>query len=102
MHGEAVAIGMVCAARLANLLGLFSSAEEKRQLKVIRQLRLPVSLSGLHLKTETILSAMMRDKKRKTGKLRFVLPTRIGRVVIKEDVWFILIRKVILERGGKP
>jgi 3-dehydroquinate synthase len=101
VHGEAVSIGMVCAARLANRLKIFSLSETKRLVKVLENLHLPVSLSGLDLEREDILSGMMHDKKKKAGKLRFVLPVKIGKVVLRENIPQKLLKEVIDESLGK-
>jgi 3-dehydroquinate synthase len=101
VHGEAVSVGMVCAAALAVRLNLCSQGAARRQFALLRALGLPVSLAGLNLHTNAILSAMARDKKKKAGKLRFVLPEKIGRVVIREDIALAEVRKVIQESGGK-
>ena len=101
LHGEAVAVGMVCAARLAVTLKLFSPAEEKRQYDLLRALRLPVSLSGLRLHIPRVMDAMQRDKKKRGGRLQFVLPVRIGGVVIKNNVPLSLVQRAIRETSGK-
>jgi 3-dehydroquinate synthase len=100
-HGEAVSIGMVCAARLAVKLELFSAAEAERQNRLLEKLGLPISLSGLKLATHKILCGMTRDKKKHAGRLCFVLPVKIGKVVIREDVPGGLVRKMIEEVGGE-
>ncbi|MSR77854.1 MAG: 3-dehydroquinate synthase [Candidatus Omnitrophica bacterium] len=101
LHGEAVAIGIVCASRLAVALKMFSEVEEKRVVALLQKFDLPVSLSGLSLKMASVLQAMQRDKKKSAGKLRWVLPTHIGDVLVRDDVPLPLIRKVIREAGGK-
>jgi 3-dehydroquinate synthase len=101
LHGEAVAIGMVCAAELAVLLGLLSPLEAQRQRQLLERLHLPVSLRGFHLRVRDVLFAMMRDKKKRGGALRFVLPVRMGRVVIREAIPIPLIRRVIFSAGGR-
>lgn len=95
MHGEAVSVGMICAARLASRLGLFSVADERRQSQLILKLGLPVSLSKFKIKLQAVLPAMNRDKKKSSGKLKFVLPDRIGHVVIRKDIPAHLIRESI-------
>ncbi len=96
-HGTAVALGMLCAGRLAAKLGLWTKAEEKRQARVIHALPGLKRLQELSLKTDKILFSMARDKKKKDGRLRFVLPVRLGKVAIRENVPAGLIRKVIEE-----
>ncbi|MCM8775882.1 MAG: 3-dehydroquinate synthase [Candidatus Omnitrophica bacterium] len=102
MHGEAVAVGMACAARLAVHLRICSPACEGRLCALLQKLHLPVSLSGLDLETARILEAMTYDKKKRGGDLRFVLPTRIGQVVIRDRIPRHLVKKVIHESGGIP
>ena len=101
LHGEAVSIGMACAARLACLLNMLSHFETGRILTVLKRLKMPVSLDGLNLDADQILLAMGRDKKKKAGRIRFVLPVRIGKVVVREDVPAALVRKIINEKGGR-
>lgn len=100
LHGEAISVGMVCATRLAVLTKMLSPREEKRILDLLKRLRLPTRLPR-GLKTEKILVAMSRDKKKSAGSLRFILPVRIGKVRIKEGVPPRLIRRVIEEVGGQ-
>ena len=100
-HGEAVSIGMVCAARLAGRLKLFPNADCRRLERLLKNLKLPVSLAGLGLAASKILSAMKRDKKKKAGRLRFILPVRIGKVVAREGIPLGLVQKILLESGAK-
>jgi 3-dehydroquinate synthase len=84
LHGEAVAIGMMCAARLAERLGRVDAAFVQRQKSLLIALGLPVELpSADH---DALLDAMARDKKSQAGRLRFVLPTRLGHVELVADV----------------
>lgn len=78
LHGEAVAIGMLCASRLAEHLGRVDEAFTGRQHDLLAALRLPIELPRLN--RDQILRAMMHDKKVEHGRLRFVLPTRMGHV----------------------
>lgn len=98
-HGEAVAIGMACAARLAAMKKMFPAKEEARMLRLIERFHLPVSLSGLDLRVEDIMCAIQRDKKKKSGRLRFVLPRGIGKVSVCEGISSRLIQKAIEEAG---
>lgn len=78
LHGEAVAIGMQCAARLARQLGRIDDALVQRQQDLLLALGLPVAVPALE--EEALLAAMQRDKKVEHGRLRFVLPSRLGHV----------------------
>jgi shikimate kinase/3-dehydroquinate synthase len=84
LHGEAVAIGMVGAAKLSQHLGLLSSDVVERQQALLQKFGLPVGFTGLDL-TE-ITKAMEVDKKVKEKAIRWVLLQDIGRVVIRSDV----------------
>jgi 3-dehydroquinate synthase len=84
LHGEAVAIGMLCASRLAERLGRVDRAFTARQRKLLASLKLPVDFPAVD--HEAILAAMGRDKKVEHGRLRFVLPSRMGHVELVGDV----------------
>ena len=83
-HGECVALGMVAASRLAVRLGLLDQPSCDRITRLIAATGLPTG--GVTLPTDDILHAMLFDKKVKSGKVRFVLPDRIGHVIIRDDV----------------
>ena len=85
LHGEAVAIGMVCASRLAERLGRIGPDVTRRQVDLLKALGLQVDLSK-SLAPDAVLRAMRLDKKAVAGKLRFVLPTRMGHVETVKDV----------------
>ena len=84
-HGEAVSIGMNCAAQLAVNLGMFSETDFQRQRALLKRAQLPITLPA-DLTPEALCDAMYLDKKTLGGKLRLILPTRIGEVVIRDDV----------------
>ena len=50
---------------------------------------------GMTLDVDEVVNAMAFDKKVKAGKLRFVLPDRIGHVVIRDDVPIDLVRRAV-------
>ncbi|MDE0314273.1 MAG: 3-dehydroquinate synthase [Candidatus Poribacteria bacterium] len=84
-HGEAVSIGMNCAAQLAVNLGMFSETDFERQRALLNRAKLPLAYP-YDLSAKAICNAMYHDKKTLGGKLRLILPTRIGEVVIRDDV----------------
>ena len=87
LHGEAVAIGMARAARLANLLGRIPAELVDRQDGLLTGLGLPVAPDHAGtIPPETLLAIMRRDKKAVGGRLRFVLPDRLGHVQLVGDV----------------
>jgi 3-dehydroquinate synthase len=79
-HGETVAIGMVAAARLAGDLGLAGTDVGARILGVVRQACLPVQIPAYPV--AVLLRAMRQDKKVQDKRIHFVLPDRIGHVVV--------------------
>jgi 3-dehydroquinate synthetase len=84
LHGEALAIGMLCASRLAVQLGRVDVSLVDRQRELLQALGLSIALPKLD--PERILETMMHDKKVHHGKLRFVLPTRMGHVELVGDI----------------
>jgi 3-dehydroquinate synthase len=93
-HGEAVAIGMVAAGEIAVALGLWNREECDRQHQLIAKTGLPTRLPpGLDL--EAILDSLQTDKKVKSGKVRFILPTQIGSVTITDQASAEVIREVL-------
>ncbi len=81
LHGEAVAIGMLCASRLAARRGLIGNDVTERQRKLLSNLKLPIDVpEKLLANPGEILSRMQLDKKTESGILRFVLPIRMGHV----------------------
>lgn len=92
-HGEAVAIGMVGAARLALRLGMVDAATVERQERLLEGFGLPAGCPGIPV--DGLLEAMGRDKKASRGRLTWVLPERIGRVRIRRDVPMNIVRDVL-------
>jgi 3-dehydroquinate synthase len=93
LHGEAVAIGMICASRLAEDLGHVDATLTQRQRQLLIRLALPVALPQLD--ENALLTAMQHDKKTEDGKLRFVLPRQIGHVELISGVEVERVRKVL-------
>jgi shikimate kinase/3-dehydroquinate synthase len=83
-HGEAVAVGLVAAARLAGVLGRAEAALAERIASALAAWELPVRCAPYP--AEDIWAAMTSDKKRRGGALRWILPRAIGQVAIVEDV----------------
>jgi 3-dehydroquinate synthase len=85
LHGEAVAAGMASASRLAEKLGMIGADVTERQVKLLEKFGLPTAAKP-EWRPDELLAAMRRDKKAAAGRLRFVLPTRIGEVVVRDNV----------------
>ncbi|RPD87999.1 3-dehydroquinate synthase [Luteimonas sp. 100069] len=84
-HGEAVAIGMVLAARLSAMLGLAPAADTQRLRDLLLRLQLPVEVPP-GLDAGRLLAHMRLDKKAVAGGLRFVLWRGAGRAEVLGDV----------------
>ncbi len=84
LHGEAVAAGMVCASRLAERRGLVGAELTNRQCELLRRFQLPTTPEAWPV--ESLLATMRSDKKALAGKLRFILPRRLGKVAMFDDV----------------
>ena len=84
LHGEAVAAGMMCAAELAQRRGLISAELTQRQASLLTAFELPTR--PLAWPIDDLLAAMRSDKKALGGKLRFILPKKLGAVAMFDDV----------------
>lgn len=84
LHGEAVAAGMICASRLAECRGLISPGVTERQRRLLARLGLPTVPEPWPV--DTLVAAMRRDKKTLAGRLRFILPRRLGEVALFDDI----------------
>ncbi len=80
-HGEAVAIGMVVAARLAVQLGLADTRVAARIRDLVHKAGLPDQLPPYP--AAALLRAMRQDKKVRDQRIHFVLPDRIGHVSVQ-------------------
>lgn len=83
-HGEAVAVGMQMAARLAFRLNWCEQDLLDRQTALIADCGLPTEFPDAD--GDAMLPVMARDKKVEHGRLRFVLPRRIGHVELISDI----------------
>ena len=93
LHGEAVAIGMMCAARLAERTGRIDAQCIDRLSRLLQVFGLPVDV--LKLDPQRVLDTMMHDKKAERGQLRFVLPSCLGRAEVVGDIAIADIRAVL-------
>ena len=94
LHGEAVAAGMVCAARVSHAKGNINQAELSRITHLIERAQLPTELPD-GLDTKTLLSLMELDKKNRRNKLRLILMKSLGQSYITEKVQGDELQKVL-------
>lgn len=84
LHGEAVAAGMVLAARLSHRMGLIAAADLERVINLIARAGLPVEAPPFG--TARYLDLMGHDKKVQNGRLRFILLKGVGSAFVADDV----------------
>lgn len=104
LHGEAVAIGLVAEARIAERLGLARPGLAARIAAVLEACRLP-TLRPDACRADAVLEAMRADKKSRAGILRFALPADIGRMARGDDgAWTVAVEdavvRAVLEDAG--
>lgn len=84
-HGEAILLGMVAETFVAHRVGMISSKDVARIETAILTLPLPRSV-GFAFMPSRLIAAMRLDKKVDDGKIRLVLPSRIGKVLLPTPV----------------
>ncbi|MBT5472297.1 MAG: 3-dehydroquinate synthase, partial [Nitrospina sp.] len=84
IHGEAVAIGMVHAAKLSQQLGKCQEEITKRLSELVRKCGLPIDMPDLD--PQTIIDSLYHDKKTMNNKIKFILVKEIGVIEIVDDL----------------
>jgi 3-dehydroquinate synthase len=98
-HGEGVALGMLAAVKIAARLNLLSDPGLEGSLfNLLQELELPVTLPGLSV--AELLQQLYLDKKVEYGKIRWVMPKRIGEVFVTSEIPQPVVEEVLLEMGG--
>ena len=95
LHGEAIAIGMCAAARIAVRMGIFQEKDAERIKNLVELYKLPSTMPD-NINISDINNAMEVDKKVKAGKIRFILPESIGKVRIEEDIDREIIKEILI------
>ncbi|MGN1394609.1 MAG: 3-dehydroquinate synthase [Succinivibrionaceae bacterium] len=85
LHGEGVAVGMVMAAQVALSRGYITLNEFERIKVLINSVGLPIKKPE-NMNTEDFLKIMVHDKKAQNGKVRFIIPTKLGGASLFGDV----------------
>ena len=81
LHGEAIAIGQVAAARLSHEIVGLPQRDVERIQDLFRRAGLPLKIKLNLAQRQNLLKAMHLDKKVSGGEIQFVLAKRVGRVV---------------------
>lgn len=87
LHGEAVAIGLVTEARLAERLGIASQGTAQNIEGVCRAAGLPTAVPSIPV--DVLLAFTRSDKKARAGRVEYALPKRIGEMAKGPDGWTI-------------
>lgn len=93
-HGEAVGIGMVLASHIALEMELWTEECHHRLLNLVQKAKLPSTIPD-YAPMEEITQALMSDKKMEGGRLRFVLPTTIGKADIFDTISLDLVKQTL-------
>jgi len=99
LHGEAVAVGLVAAARLSGKLGCLAPEDIVRVEHTVAVHGLPVRLRA-PLALPSLMEAMQHDKKVRAGKLRFVVLQRLGAAATQSGIDPALVETVWRELGA--
>jgi 3-dehydroquinate synthase len=98
-HGEAVAIGMVAAAMISKEMGIMDPSAVNRITMLLEKLQLPIKVDGIS--ASRVINGLKVDKKIREGKIKFVLPKKVGKIEIRDDVPIPVVRRVLKELGCK-
>jgi 3-dehydroquinate synthase len=81
LHGEAVSLGMVVAATLAQRAELCVAGDVARQNRLLEKFGLPIRYNG-PVRAQELLTVIQVDKKVADKRVRWILPRRIGEVTV--------------------
>ncbi|MGB8701758.1 MAG: 3-dehydroquinate synthase, partial [Thermosynechococcaceae cyanobacterium] len=84
-HGEGVGLGMIAVGEMAVQLAFWSKDCADRQYQLIQKAGLPTHLPE-SFDTDAVLEVLTTDKKVKSGQVRFIMPTDIGKVEMTDQV----------------
>jgi len=99
LHGEAVAVGLVCALKLSKKMGLCPNDSEIELCDLLRSYNLPISFRA-SLSLESLLEVMKSDKKVNRGKPRFIIMKEIGDAFQTDAIDQNLVSEVLEEVGA--
>ncbi len=93
LHGEAVSVGMMAAARIGQMMGVTPQSLVVRQRAMLKRFGLPLSAPGVS--QESIREAMALDKKVSNKAIKWILLSGLGKTVTRNDVPAEIVDKVI-------
>ena len=97
LHGQAVAIGLVAEARVAEKIGIAKTGTASSIERVCHAAGLPTSLPSVPL--ETIIDFTRADKKARAGKVEYALPRKIGQMANADRGWTIPVDDTIVREA---
>lgn len=95
LHGEAVAVGIIGACRIAEAMGVGAGEAAARAGALLAKLGMPAVIDGIS--KESILDTMSRDKKSVGGQARFVLVKDIGEIHSPDGTYVVDVTSDIVE-----
>ena len=98
LHGEAVSLGMIMAITLSIKLGVCSQSVLDRVQKHFQKIGLPTKPSkngGDFWNPEILINNMTFDKKRRKGRIAFILLNEIGDAVISNDIDLLDVKQLL-------
>lgn len=98
-HGEAVAIGTIAAFKIASKMKMVDHDTVDRVKRLISAVNLPIFIKDME--ADELITKLILDKKVRDGKIVFVLPRRIGSVVIRNDIPLKYVRESLKEIGAE-
>ncbi|HEY8173917.1 MAG TPA: 3-dehydroquinate synthase [Dehalococcoidia bacterium] len=84
LHGEAISVGMMAAARIGERLGVTPRAVVERQAALFDRYDLPRTLTGVD--PAAVVAATAHDKKVASKRVRWILLEDFGRPIVRDDV----------------
>lgn len=95
IHGLAVSMGMVAAAKLAEAKGLLSTEDMAKVVSILEEYKMPTTIPAA-LDRQEIKNYLLTDKKTVAGKVHYVLPTKIGDTVITSEIDDTMVDQVLV------
>lgn len=101
LHGEAVGLGMVLAAKISHDMNLCPAGDVEQLTKLVASAGLPIQMSDIGtFDADKLLAAMAQDKKVEGGKLKFILLRALGESFISQDVSPERLRQFLVREGA--
>lgn len=96
LHGEAISIGMIAEAKIANKIGLLDKKDLEIIIKKLHDAGLPTEIPDFSI--EKIIKKMQTDKKNVGGEINFTLIKQIGDGIINQIINEEIIKKSLAEK----